>query len=114
MIFKLGKLNESQAKEICAFKYEGEYAVYNFPSWDEITLQNWAITIEKVRDREFVSIVNEENILCGFIRFINYEQYVLVGFGLKPILCGQGIGEMVMTLLKEECKLRYGNKKISP
>ncbi|MGL5351896.1 MAG: GNAT family N-acetyltransferase [Clostridium sp.] len=113
MILKLDKLNEVQAKEICDFKYEGEYSVYNFPSWSEISLQNWAISIEEVRDREFVSIVNEENNLCGFIRFINYDNYVLVGLGLNPTYCGQGLGEKVMILVKAECLARYGNKKIS-
>ncbi|WP_278336648.1 hypothetical protein [Clostridium gasigenes] len=33
MNFKLGRLNEYNAKEICNWKYADEYSVYNYPKW---------------------------------------------------------------------------------
>lgn len=36
----------------------------------------------------------------------------MVGLGLKPSPCGQGLGNILMELLKSECKKRYGSKKI--
>jgi len=41
------------------------------------------------------------------------KDFVLVGLGLKPSLCGQGLGNILMELLKNECKKRYGGKKIA-
>ncbi|WAG69539.1 GNAT family N-acetyltransferase [Clostridium sp. CF011] len=112
MNFKLENLTEDYAKQICNWKYEGKYSIYNFPEWDVILRQNWGIAIESKRQNEFGSVINEFGSLCGYIRFINNNDYVLIGVGLKPSLCGQGFGDNFMELLKNECKSRYGNKKI--
>ncbi len=47
------------------------------------------------------------------MRFIENKYFVLVGLGLKSLLCGQGLGNVLMELLKNECKKRYGSKKIA-
>ena len=64
-------------------------------------------------DNEFTAVIDESNNLCGYIRFIENKDFVLVGLGLKPSLCGQGLGNILMKLLKNECKKRYGSKKIA-
>lgn len=109
---KLENLTEDYAKQICNWKYESKYSIYNFPKWDVILSQNWGIAIESKRKNEFAAVINEPGSLCGYIRFINNNDYVLLGFGLKPSLCGQGFGDNFMELLKNECNRRYGNKKI--
>ena len=113
MNLKLKELNQEDVKEICNWKYENEYAIYNFPDWSIIISQNWAISIESKRENEFVAIINELDNLCGYIRFIKKDDCILVGIGLNPLLCGQGLGNNIMDLLKAECKNRYGNQKIS-
>ena len=113
MNLKLGTLNEDHVKEICNWKYPNEYSVYNFPEWSMVVSEKWDIGIQAKREKEFVAIINEENNLCGYIRFINNYDYILVGIGLKPSLCGQGFGKNIMKLLKDESEIRYGNKRIS-
>ena len=33
--YTIRTLTEDDAKEICLWKYDGEYAVYNMPKWEE-------------------------------------------------------------------------------
>ena len=113
MDLRLEILTEDHAKQICCWKYEEIYSIYNYPDWDTLNQQRWGITIEEKRKNEFTAVIDESNNLCGYIRFIENKDFVLVGLGLKPSLCGQGLGDMLMELLKNECKNRYDNKKIA-
>lgn len=112
MNFILESLTENYAKQICNWKYDGIYSIYNFPDWNTIISQNWGITVELKRQNEFVAVINEFGDLCGYARFINNNDYILIGLGLKPSLCGKGSGNSFMELLKNESKRRYGSKKI--
>jgi len=113
MDLRLEILTEDHAKQICCWKYEEIYSIYNYLDWDALNQQRWGITIEEKRKNEFTAVIDESNNLCGYIRFIEKKDFVLVGLGLKPSLCGQGLGDMLMELLKNECKNRYDNKKIA-
>ncbi len=93
-------------------RQQGIYSVYNFPDWDTLNKQKWGITQEEKRKNEFTAVIDESNNLCEYIRFIENKNSVLVGLGLKPSPCGQGLGNILMELLKSECKKRYGSKKI--
>lgn len=35
------KFTEELAKEITTWKYEGDYSIYNLPSWDEIIKKHY-------------------------------------------------------------------------
>jgi len=113
MNLRLEILTEDHARKICSWKYEGIYSIYNFPDWDTLKKQRWGITIEEIRKNEFTALIDKGSKLCGYIRFIENKNFVLVGLGLKPSSCGQGLGDILMELLKNECKKRYGNKKIA-
>ena len=49
MNLKLEILTEDHAKQICCWKYEGIYSIYNFPDWDTLNKQRWGITQEEKR-----------------------------------------------------------------
>lgn len=108
----LEELTESYAKQICSWKYSDEYSIYNYPEWSKICSEKWAITIDEKRKIEFSALVDDYYSLCGYIRLINKDDYVLIGVGLKPTLCGQGLGSTVMEIVKQQCKKIYGDKKI--
>ena len=88
MDLRLGILIEDHARQICCWKYEGIYSIYNFSNWYTLIKQRWGITIEEKRKNEFTAVIDESNNLCGYIRFIEKKDFVLVGLGLKPSLCG--------------------------
>lgn len=113
MKLKLVELTETYAKEICDWKYDEEYSIYNYPEWNKVFNEKWAITIEDKRKKEFSAVVDGYNNLCGYIRLQDKKEYVLIGIGLKPTLCGQGLGNTLMELLKQKCKELYPSKKIT-
>lgn len=41
------------------------------------------------------------------------NECVLIGVGLKPSLCGQGLGNILMEMLKQQCRELYPSKKIA-
>ena len=48
-------LTEDDAKEICLWKYDGEYAVYNMPKWEECLAKNFGIADEEGRQKNFAT-----------------------------------------------------------
>lgn len=43
------KFTEELAKEITTWKYEGDYSIYNLPSWDEIIKKQISLDMQTVR-----------------------------------------------------------------
>ncbi|URZ05169.1 GNAT family N-acetyltransferase [Clostridium felsineum] len=112
MILILKEFTKAHAKEICTWKYAGEYAIYNYPTWNIVCKEKWAITIEEKRKKEMFSLVDDYDNLCGYIRLQNKQESILMGVGLKPNLCGQGLGNILMKIVKNQCKKVYPNKLI--
>lgn len=112
MELNITKMTEDMAKEISKWKYPDKYSVYNIPSWEKMCELNFGLTNKNVRKNEFTAIINNHNLLCGYFRLGEREGGIKIGIGLKPSLCGQGLGIKIMELLKSECFNRYGNKNI--
>ncbi|NSB13446.1 GNAT family N-acetyltransferase [Clostridium beijerinckii] len=109
----LEELTELYAKEICNWKYDGEYSIYNYPSWTKVLDDKWAITIEEKRKKEFFAVIDEEYKLCGYIRLQEKNECILVGVGLKPYLCGQRLGDTLMEIVKQQCANLYPSKIVA-
>lgn len=112
MNLKTADLTKSSAEQICRWKYEGIYSIYNYPSWEVVVKQKWGISIKVKREKEFVSVVDNFDILCGYIRFIEDKDYITIGLGLRPDFCGRGHGDEFMKIVIAESLRRYGKKKI--
>ena len=69
-------ISEIEAKEISLWKYQGEYSVYNYPSWEMMCEQKWAITIDDVREKEYFGLYNISNILIGNFRLHNTGDFI--------------------------------------
>ncbi|MPN55467.1 hypothetical protein SDC9_203149 [bioreactor metagenome] len=94
MEFLIGELMEERAKQLCAWRYPGEYAVYDFLPWDIAVQQKWSITDPIVRESDFRSVSDEKGNFIGFFRMSGSESgRVEIGLGLKPELCGLGLGK---------------------
>ena len=105
-------LTEDMAKEICTWKYEGEYSVYNFSSWEEVVRSGWSLSVKEEREREFIGIY-KDNELFAYGRIHIENGVCILGVGLKPSLCGQGYGKDIMKVLIDESKLRYPDTRIA-
>lgn len=112
MKMKLAEFTELRAKEICNWEYEDIYTIYNYPNWNKVCEEKWDIAVDEKRKKEFFSIIDENDILCAYIRLQDKKESVLIGVGLKPSLCGQGLGKTLMGIVKNKCSISYPNKKI--
>lgn len=100
-------ISEIEAKEVSLWKYQGEYSVYNYPSWEMMCEQKWAITIDDVREKEYFGLYNISNILIGNFRIHNTGDFILVSLALNPSLCGKGLGNELMNAIKNQSKIKY-------
>lgn len=55
-LYTVGTLTGEEAREAVAWRYGGEYAVYNFPSWDECAARGWSITDAAKRENAYFSV----------------------------------------------------------
>ncbi|MFZ5966844.1 MAG: GNAT family N-acetyltransferase [Bacillota bacterium] len=104
--YTLTLLTEDMAKEICTWRYDGEYAIYNFCDWDIVVQNGWDLAIKEKREKEFVGILSAGE-LMGFGRICESAGKTILGVGLKPSWCGKGHGKEVMNLLVQKAKTRY-------
>ncbi|MBW4829632.1 MAG: GNAT family N-acetyltransferase [Clostridiaceae bacterium] len=104
--YVLKSLSEDYAKEICSWKYEGEYSIYNFSDWDVVVKNKWGLLIKEKRELEFIAILlNSELVAYG--RISEKEDKAVIGIGLKPSFCGKGYGKDIVKLLVQECIRRF-------
>ncbi|AOT68613.1 GNAT family N-acetyltransferase [Geosporobacter ferrireducens] len=104
--YVLTTLSENYAKEICNWRYEGDYAVYNFSDWNVVVKNGWDLAVKERRESDFLAILLD-NRLIAFGRLTTSEGKAFIGIGLEPSICGKGIGKDVMKLLIIECKKRF-------
>ena len=111
MNLKPVKFTEELAKEITTWRYEGEYEIYNLPSWDEVIKKQISLCKKEKREN-FIGYLNEENNLIGFVNLVDEGDSVFFGIGVKPEYCGAGIGKQIIKMALDECSKRYENKPI--
>lgn len=110
-MFRLSELTEEHAKLICSWKYENEYSIYN-TDWQTVCAQNWGIADKTRRKAEFTAVLNEENFLFAYFRFVVSSNTVTVGLGVNPQCCGKGNGAKLMELILHEFKARYTDQTL--
>lgn len=108
MVFNICQFTEIDAKNICEWSYDNPYDIYNFPNWEIVTEQKWGIADVEKRKTEFYTIRKEKD-LIGFFRFVKNEDFVMLGLGIMPKMCGHGLGKYVMDCIKKVFIERYPN-----
>lgn len=98
------------AKDIAGWRYGGEYAMYDFDGSDEL--------IAKLMGGGYVACVDEAGALLGYLCFgadariptreANAYQggWLDIGLGLRPELCGRGLGASLVQLGISLCRER--------
>src|SRR5713226_5298892 len=96
-------MNEENVKSICAWRYEGKYAVYDMDADSEDT----DIASEMVDRRSpYYAVCDEQGELIGFFNFGTSAQpwdtnepaiyaenkTITLGLGMRPDLTGKGLG----------------------
>ncbi len=102
---------EADAKDICKWKYEGDYAVYNYPSWDECVNMQIAFTNEKIRQEQYYKVLKAGERL-GYFRLEKSDNVIELSVGIVPDKCGGGNGDMLINLALAKISELYSGIKI--
>ncbi len=102
MFMRLDKFTLEDAKDICNWKYDGFYSIYNEPSWEEMVNTGRKLCLKEVRDNEYVKVLDDNNNYIGYGRIREILGCYLIGVAMKPEYTGKGLGsEFVNTIIKD-------------
>ncbi len=98
------------AKQICSWRYEPPYDVYDYLTYETALDEQSAITKTENADN-YLCFWNNDT-LVAYTSIISKDDKVYVGIGVVPQFCGQGMGETYLNQTIIECKRRYSGKEI--
>ena len=110
-VFEVVPFEEEDAKEICNWQYEGEYSVYNYPSWEECVKKEISFTKEASRQKEYYKVLKNRRYL-GYFRLKDEGNRIELGVGIRPEMCGNKNGDMLVNLALAKISELYPGKKI--
>ena len=90
MRFAVRPLTQADAEAVAAWRYPGEYAFYDFTAEPD----DLALVLDPARRGDaFHAVDGEDGTLAGFFQVELRAKSVEIGLGLRPDLCGRGLGE---------------------
>lgn len=103
-------LSEDAKRQICTWHYDGEYAIYNLPSYEEM----------RARQMGFMNLDAERNYygfwdqatLVGYIKITEKDLEVSIGIGVKPDLCGKQYGQQILSIACAIANAQYPDKPL--
>ncbi len=78
-----------ERKAFCDWKYDGEYALYNLMSYEEMEQKQFCFCNPKMITEAFY----DEDKLVGFCNLYDDGDEVFFGIGVNPDSCGKGYGK---------------------
>ncbi|TNJ62862.1 GNAT family N-acetyltransferase [Paenibacillus hemerocallicola] len=85
-------MEEEHGRLICSWRYPEPYAVFNWSPWDELQERSEEFGDPSIRKEQFEGVLDRDGQLCGFAQFFPLVGWTRLGLGLRPDLCGQGLG----------------------
>lgn len=99
-------LQEWHAEQLCGWRYEPPYHVYNWPAWDQMKKNGIEFGDPALRVQQYSAVVNAHGRLIGYAQFFPMMGVTRLGLGLAPALCGQGLGPRLARLAALEALSR--------
>jgi ribosomal-protein-alanine N-acetyltransferase len=90
---------EKHGQEICVWKYPAPYDLYNWPAWEYMLKEEHEFADPALRAEQYRAVVDDAGRLIGFVQFFPIVGVTRLGLGLRPELCGQGLGEAFVRLI---------------
>lgn len=104
------KIEETEKKTICSWKYDGAYAMYNLPSYEEMKQKQMGFCNPQ-KEQNFYTFYDQD-LLVGFVNILEEEQEVFIGIGANPFLCGEGYGQQMLRDAYQISKKMYPDKPL--
>lgn len=104
------RLTEEDKRQICAWQYKGEYAIYNLPPYEEMRAKQIGFMNEKA-EKNFLAFLDHD-MLVGFVNILEEPTEVFIGIGVNPHLCGRHYGRRMLICAYEISRERYPGKPL--
>lgn len=101
-------MTDDDKREVCNWKYSGEYEIYNMPTYDEMVEKEFAFLNPK-RQNNYNTYFDKETCV-GFTNVLEEEKEIFIGIGVAPNYCEQGYGQAMLNIIIEKCRKLYPNK----
>ncbi|KWX80804.1 acetyltransferase [Paenibacillus riograndensis] len=105
-------MDVAHAAEICQWVYKPPYNIYGWMPWEQMQALGVEFGDPRLRSEQYVSVVNGQGALCGFAQLFPMEGVVRLGVGMRPDLCGHGMGHLFMNAVVKEALKRYPDREI--
>lgn len=103
----MAPMTDIHAAELCAWRYDAPYDVYNWPAWEDMKKDGIEFGDPVLRDNQYAAVLGPGGPLIGFAQFFPLGPSVMrLGLGLRPDLCGQGLGRLLVRTVAEEALRR--------
>jgi ribosomal protein S18 acetylase RimI-like enzyme len=99
-------MQEEHGKQICGWSYPEPYSVFNWSDWDELAARSEEFGDPGIRSSQYEAVFDESGELCGFAQFFPLEGWTRLGLGLRPDLCGQGLGPSFTQAIVDRARQR--------
>lgn len=103
-------LTDNHKQEICAWQYEGEYAVYNLPPYETMAERNTGF-MHPDREQNFHGF-SEDGQLIGFVNILEKPTGISIGIGVHPDKCNQGYGRQILKQTIQIAQEKYPGKPL--
>lgn len=110
MIFDFRKLSQNNALTIAnEWKYDGEYSFYDMTA----DLEDYEEFIdEKLRNKNDYYEAIADNEVVGFFSILRKDFSIEIGLGLRPDICGKGIGKQFINEILDFIDKHYKFNKL--
>lgn len=105
-------LETCHAQEICGWTYEAPFDIYNFPSWEQMKKDGIEFGDSDLRAEQYAAVLDSQQGLIGFAQFFPLTGVTRLGLGLRPDLCGLGLGPAITRAVVSEAKRRTPTNEI--
>ncbi|GIP50921.1 Mycothiol acetyltransferase [compost metagenome] len=110
--FRIVPMEEPHGAEICTWRYDSPYDIYSWLPWDQMKALDVEFGNPAIRAEQYVSVLNEAGELAGFAQYFPMEGVTRLGIGMKPDLCGHGLGKLFVRTIVEEARHRKPDNQI--
>ena len=100
------------AREICGWRYPAPYDLYRWPDWDKMVIDGYEFADPKIREEQYRAVVDQVGDSIGFVQFFPMEGVTRLGMGLRPDLCGKGLGPVMARKAAEEALILRPNCQV--
>ncbi|MFS0559968.1 GNAT family protein [Terribacillus sp. 179-K 1B1 HS] len=109
-MYQIVPMTQSQAESIANnWKYDGDYSFYDMDQ-DEEDMDEFLDPKEREGN---VFAVQQEKELIGFVSVTYEKEEAEIGFGIRPDLTGQGLGQSFVSFLVEAVDEMYQPERVS-